>query len=191
MTTSNSCFIHFKKSIASIKLPNKFTFPFYYKPHELGDIACEELQEYLSGDLNWKHNFGISKNLRVWSKIPLGSKLGYFGRVCHIFFEKIRLVDSFVSEFYTSILGVFEGFWVGFPMIQPKMAAKKGAVANRNKAFATVVDWRAKSPPANANTSPIAPIAAGIPALRRFSKSWFFERYEMKRNRTGVMPTDR
>ena len=62
MTTSNSCFIHFKKSIASIKLPTKFTFPFYYKPHELGEIACEELQEYLSGDLDWKHNFGISKN---------------------------------------------------------------------------------------------------------------------------------
>lgn len=61
MTTRNPCFIPFKKSIASLKLPTKFTFPFYYKPDELGEIACQELQEYLSGDLDWKHNFGIAK----------------------------------------------------------------------------------------------------------------------------------
>lgn len=52
-------FIHFKRSIADIALPEKFTFPFYYEPHPLSIIACEELQEYIASQQDWEHNFGL------------------------------------------------------------------------------------------------------------------------------------
>lgn len=53
-------FIHFKRSIADIALPEKFTFPFYYEPHPLSIIACEELQEYIESQQDWEHNFGLN-----------------------------------------------------------------------------------------------------------------------------------
>ncbi|TBX67049.1 RluA family pseudouridine synthase [Flavobacterium silvisoli] len=49
----------FKKSIAGIPLPEKFTFPFYYEPHPLCIIAAEELQNYLKSQTDFEHNFGI------------------------------------------------------------------------------------------------------------------------------------
>ena len=72
MPNLTTCFIPFKGATASIKRPNKFTFPFYYTPHELSMQACEELQEYLSGELNWKHNFGITEA----EKNPIGKMFG-------------------------------------------------------------------------------------------------------------------
>lgn len=53
-------FIKFKTSVKDSKLPNKFTFPFYYQPHLLAKIATEELQKYLENQTDFKHNFGIS-----------------------------------------------------------------------------------------------------------------------------------
>ncbi|ALM20270.1 pseudouridine synthase [Nonlabens sp. MIC269] len=43
----------FSKDISGIELPDRFTFPFYYKPHELASIASQELQEYLESFDNW------------------------------------------------------------------------------------------------------------------------------------------
>ena len=71
MPNLTTCFIPFKGAFASIKRPNKFTFPFYYTPHELSIQACEELQEYLNGERNWNHNFGITEA----EKNPIGSPL--------------------------------------------------------------------------------------------------------------------
>lgn len=45
--TKTDCFIPFQQSIAGIALPEKFTFPFYYQPHRLSEIAATELQGYL------------------------------------------------------------------------------------------------------------------------------------------------
>lgn len=53
-------FIHFKRSITDIALPEKFTFPFYYEPHPLSIIASEELQEYIESQQDWEHNFGLN-----------------------------------------------------------------------------------------------------------------------------------
>ena len=56
-------FIHFKKNIKGIELPKKFTFPFYYEPHELSKIASKELQDYLLSNKNeLNHSFGIDTN---------------------------------------------------------------------------------------------------------------------------------
>lgn len=50
----------FKTNISSISLPEKFTFPFYYEPHELSIIASNELQEYLENQSDFEHNFGLN-----------------------------------------------------------------------------------------------------------------------------------
>ena len=49
----------FKTNISSISLPEKFTFPFYYEPHELSIIASHELQKYLENQTDFEHNFGL------------------------------------------------------------------------------------------------------------------------------------
>ena len=49
----------FKSNVSGIALPEKFTFPFYYEPHELGVIASRELQIYLETQNDWLHNFGL------------------------------------------------------------------------------------------------------------------------------------
>ncbi|TLX71154.1 RNA pseudouridine synthase [Labilibacter sediminis] len=53
------CFTAFRESIDSISLPQKFTFPFYYKPHPLSLIAAKELQNHLLNQKDWEHDFGI------------------------------------------------------------------------------------------------------------------------------------
>jgi tRNA pseudouridine32 synthase/23S rRNA pseudouridine746 synthase len=44
----------------TIAPPEKFTFPFYYKPHPLTEIAAAELQHYLDTHPDLDHNFGLS-----------------------------------------------------------------------------------------------------------------------------------
>ena len=52
----NTCFTNFKTDVSGINLPNKFTFPFYYQPHELAVLAAKELQ-ILIQEKTWNHNF--------------------------------------------------------------------------------------------------------------------------------------
>lgn len=49
----------FQTNISSIPLPEKFTFPFFYEPHELCKIAVSELQNYLENQTDFEHNFGL------------------------------------------------------------------------------------------------------------------------------------
>ncbi len=58
---NNAHFIAFKQNISGIELPQKFTFPFYYEPHELSKIAASELQDYLQTQTDWEHNFGLQE----------------------------------------------------------------------------------------------------------------------------------
>ena len=57
-----SLFQPFKTNISGISLPEKFTFPFYYEPHELTSIASTELQSYLETQTDFEHNFGLQEN---------------------------------------------------------------------------------------------------------------------------------
>jgi tRNA pseudouridine32 synthase/23S rRNA pseudouridine746 synthase len=52
-------FRSFKSSLNGTSLPEKFTFPFYYEPDPLALIAAEELQEHLTTQTDFEHNFGI------------------------------------------------------------------------------------------------------------------------------------
>lgn len=56
------CLIKFRSEIASIALPERFTFPFNYTPHPLASIAAEELQEIVLKHMNWQHDFGFDEN---------------------------------------------------------------------------------------------------------------------------------
>ncbi len=56
---SKPFFTSFKKDIQGIALPKKFTFPFYYEPHELALLASEELQDYLKKQTDIKYSFGL------------------------------------------------------------------------------------------------------------------------------------
>jgi tRNA pseudouridine32 synthase/23S rRNA pseudouridine746 synthase len=53
-------FHRFHHDIEGITIPEKFTFPFYYEPHELSIIAANELQDHLQNQQEWQHNFGLN-----------------------------------------------------------------------------------------------------------------------------------
>lgn len=57
---SSKLFQLFQQDISGIALPEKFTFPFYYEPHELSKIAAKALQDYLETQTDFEHNFGLS-----------------------------------------------------------------------------------------------------------------------------------
>lgn len=52
-------FQHFSSPVNEIKLPGKFTFPFYYEPHPLCILAANEVQNYLKTQTDFEHNFGL------------------------------------------------------------------------------------------------------------------------------------
>uniref|UniRef100_UPI004048A2BB pseudouridine synthase n=1 Tax=Polaribacter sp. TaxID=1920175 RepID=UPI004048A2BB len=66
-------FQHFKSPTQGIKLPKKFTYPFYYDPHPLCVLAAEELQDYLMNQTDWEHNFGLDVTKKG---MPLGKMFG-------------------------------------------------------------------------------------------------------------------
>jgi len=66
-------FQNFKTDISEIELPKKFTFPFYYQPHILAEIASKELQNYLENQNDFSHNFGL---LKKEEKSAIGKMFG-------------------------------------------------------------------------------------------------------------------
>lgn len=52
-------FIPFDQSIATYSLPERFTYPFEYKPHPICLLASSQLQVYLSDQKEFEHNFGL------------------------------------------------------------------------------------------------------------------------------------
>jgi tRNA pseudouridine32 synthase/23S rRNA pseudouridine746 synthase len=45
--------------VGNISIPDKFTFPFHYTPHPLTLLASQMLQQHLTTQSEWKHNFGL------------------------------------------------------------------------------------------------------------------------------------
>ncbi len=68
-----SYFTKFKASIQDYKLPERFTFPFYYEPHPLSVLAAQELQYYLQHQIECDHNFGLEAGK---TGIPIGKMFG-------------------------------------------------------------------------------------------------------------------
>jgi len=66
------CFNQFAQPVKHISLPDKFTCPFYYLEHELTKIAASQIQQYLTAQKVWKHDFGIAKE----TETSLGKMFG-------------------------------------------------------------------------------------------------------------------
>ncbi|MGF1698530.1 pseudouridine synthase [Vibrio lamellibrachiae] len=56
---SELCFTPFIDSIEEVALPERFTFPFYYQPHPLSELAAKALQTKLETQTDWVHDFGL------------------------------------------------------------------------------------------------------------------------------------
>ena len=87
--------IHFfKNSIATIKLPDKFTYPFHYTPHPLCIRATKEVQAYLTSQSQWQKELQQGKMFGVLIVQTPENKIGYLaafsgtlaGKNCHPFF---------------------------------------------------------------------------------------------------------
>ena len=87
--------IHFfKNSITTIKLPDKFTYPFHYIPHPLCIIATKEVQAYLTSQSQWQKELQQGKMFGVLIVQTPENKIGYLaafsgtlaGKNCHPFF---------------------------------------------------------------------------------------------------------
>ncbi|MBA5682790.1 RNA pseudouridine synthase [Photobacterium damselae subsp. damselae] len=63
MHSPQSCFTRFQSAIDQYTLPERFTFPFYYTPHPLCELAAQELQLHLETQTQWQHNFGLNGDL--------------------------------------------------------------------------------------------------------------------------------
>lgn len=61
MDENSSIFRRFKTDVSKINLPENFTFPFYYFPHQLCEIAAKEVQSHLEIQLDWDHDFGLGE----------------------------------------------------------------------------------------------------------------------------------
>ena len=117
MLMPDPCFIRFKRKIKSIEKPLKFTYPFYYEPNELGKIASLELQEHLSENHNWTHNFGLTKDEENPTGKMFGvlvvenesNEIGYLaafsGKIAGV-----NLLDNFVPPVYDMLNN--EGFFM-------------------------------------------------------------------------------
>lgn len=55
----------FNQPIASIALPEKFTYPFHYAPHPLCILAAEEVKAYIATQTEWKEELVIGKMFGV------------------------------------------------------------------------------------------------------------------------------
>ncbi len=74
---------------------------------------------------------------------------------------------------------------------QPRTAAKKGAAANKNIAFATDVVWIARIPPEKAKTNEIPPTPPAKPALWIMGKGLPLARMANTKSNKGVSARER
>ncbi len=96
---TNSKIHYFQLAIPDIPLPDKFTYPFCYKPHPLCMLAAKELQLYLSNRTEWKEELLSGKMFGVLIVKDEYGELGFIaafsGNLCHS-----NLHDYFVPPIY-------------------------------------------------------------------------------------------
>lgn len=62
MPTIDNCLMLFADDVSSVPLPKHFTFPFYYQPHSLAELAAKELQSRLITDKGINLLLGLEPN---------------------------------------------------------------------------------------------------------------------------------
>ncbi|MEM0542680.1 pseudouridine synthase [Flavobacterium sp. j3] len=94
---SNTLFQAFTTNIGTIPLPDAFTFPFYYEPHELSRIAANKLQNYLETQTDFEHNFGLDEKQKG---LEIGKMFGVLvvqnqnGEIGHLWAFSGKLAES-------------------------------------------------------------------------------------------------
>lgn len=92
--------IHFfTESIAHIKLPDKFTYPFHYTPHPLCVMAAAEVQAYLSAQTQWQEELQQGKMFGVLIVRTQDGETGYLAAFSGILAGK-NLHPFFVPPVY-------------------------------------------------------------------------------------------
>lgn len=84
----------FSRDISAIALPEAFTWPFHYVPHELSVIAAEEVKEYLATRSDWSAEISRGKMFGVLVVRDSCGELGFIaafsgnlaGSNCHDYF---------------------------------------------------------------------------------------------------------
>lgn len=71
------CFTPFVTDVSAITLPETFTFPFCYDPHELSQIAAQQLQQHLQAQTQWQHNF--ERDGKMFGVLVVKSPRGQLG----------------------------------------------------------------------------------------------------------------
>ncbi len=111
-TATTTYFTEFSQDISHVELPETFTFPFYYEPHELCRIAAEELQEHRLINHQYNHNFGLDDSE---SGLIIGKMFGVLivqsaeGKVGYLSAFSGKLADSnhhegFVPPIYDMLI---------------------------------------------------------------------------------------
>lgn len=54
-----SCLLRYRSQTQHFSLPERFTFPFYYEPHPLSELAAAELKELLTAEMKIGKMFGV------------------------------------------------------------------------------------------------------------------------------------
>ncbi|WP_156309302.1 RluA family pseudouridine synthase [Sphingobacterium endophyticum] len=63
----------FHNDVSELNIPDKFTYPFCYDPHPLSILAAQQVQDYLTTQNDFKHNFGLLNNQDA---DPIGKMFG-------------------------------------------------------------------------------------------------------------------
>lgn len=69
--------------MGGISIPEQFTFPFFYEPHPLSELAAKELQNRIENEIQWHHNFGLDDNEvdkgKMFGVLVVQNKAGQLG----------------------------------------------------------------------------------------------------------------
>lgn len=68
-----TCFNEFNSPVEGVPIDEKFVYPFYYSPTQLGILAAEELKEFLAQQKDWEHDFGIDTST---NELGIGKMFG-------------------------------------------------------------------------------------------------------------------
>ncbi len=103
----------YSKPISHIALPERFTWPFHYRPHELSRLAAEQVQSYIAERKEWAEELSKGKMFGVLVVRDKQGELGFLaafsgnlaGSNCHEYFvgpiyDMLQPNDFFRKEEY-------------------------------------------------------------------------------------------
>lgn len=68
---------YFNKDISGIDIPKRFTFPFYYRPHRLTEMAADEVKSYIASRPDWQDEVRKGKMFGVLIVKTLDNIVGF------------------------------------------------------------------------------------------------------------------